>query len=67
MLREKGVTVVEYESYYSFFAEPTTAPCMTIGMMTGLHDEISVENLGIEQKTEADGLTMVNMVPEEVK
>ncbi|WP_430353109.1 hypothetical protein [Viridibacillus arvi] len=67
MLREKGVTVVEYESHYSFFAGPTTAPCMTIGMMTGLHDEISVENIGIEEKTEADGLTVVNMLPEEVK
>lgn len=46
------------ENVHCFFAEPVEAPCFTLGMASGKHAEISVQNIGLTGKTIADGLAV---------
>ena len=46
------------EDVHVFFAEPTQAPCMLVGLETGKYGEVTVRDFGLSGRTEADGLAV---------
>jgi D-serine dehydratase len=53
-----GLKQIYGDDVHFFYAEPTHSPCMMIGCMTGLHNQVCVQDFGIDNVTEADGLAV---------
>src|SRR5690606_848907 len=53
-----GLKQVFGDAAHCFFVEPTHSPAVLIGLGTGEKEKVSVQDFGIDNRTEGDGLAV---------
>ncbi len=53
-----GMKEVWGDYVHCFFVEPVQAPAMLLGMVSGLHNDVCVQDIGLTGLTHADGLAV---------
>ncbi len=53
-----GLKTIFKDFVQCYFVEPTHAPCMILGLVTGKKEKLHIKDYGIDNITEADGLAV---------
>lgn len=56
-----GLKAIFGDAVHAFFVEPVQSPCAMVHMMSGSEELVSVYDVGLTNKTEADGMAVARM------
>lgn len=56
-----GLKAIFGDAAHAFFVEPVQSPCALVHMMSGAEELVSVYDVGLSNRTEADGMAVARM------